>query len=53
MPEFNNTENDIRLTCSFLKNIGQIKYQLLPYHRFVKSKYEKLGTIISEKKQFR
>ncbi len=43
IPGFNDTEDDIRLICSFLKNIGQTKYQLLPYHRFGKSKYEKLG----------
>lgn len=43
IPEFNDTEEDIREICRFLKSTGQKKYELLAYHRFGKSKYEKLG----------
>lgn len=43
IPGFNDTEQNIREICRFLKSAGQTKYELLPYHRFGKSKYEKLG----------
>ena len=43
IPGFNDNEADIRKICEFLKQIGQKKYELLEYHRFGKSKYEKLG----------
>lgn len=43
IPGFNDTKQDIQKICSFLKSIGQRQYELLPYHRFGKSKYEKLG----------
>lgn len=43
IPGFNDNEADIRKICEFLRQIGQKKYELLEYHRFGKSKYEKLG----------
>lgn len=43
IPGFNDIDEDIRRICVFLQSIGQTKYELLPYHRFGKSKYEKLG----------
>ena len=43
IPGFNDNEADIRKICEFLKQIGQKKYELLEYHRFGKSKYQKLG----------
>lgn len=43
IPGFNDTEADIRNICRFLISAGQDKYELLPYHRFGKSKYEKFG----------
>lgn len=43
IPGFNDTQESIQKICRFLKSVGQTKYELLPYHRFGKSKYEKLG----------
>lgn len=43
IPGFNDTQEDIHKICRFLKAEGQTKYELLAYHRFGKSKYEKLG----------
>lgn len=43
IPGFNDNKADIKRICEFLNSIGQKRYELLGYHRFGKSKYEKLG----------
>lgn len=43
IPGFNDDVESITKICEFLQENGQKYYELLPYHRFGKSKYEKLG----------
>lgn len=43
IPGFNDDENDILQIREFLEFVGQKEYELLPYHKFGKPKYEKLG----------
>lgn len=43
VPGFNDTPEDILAIKNYLKSIGQTEHELLRYHRFGKSKYEKLG----------
>lgn len=43
IPGFNDDEKDILQIREFLESVGQKEYELLPYHKFGKPKYEKLG----------
>lgn len=43
IPGFNDTKQDILAIKNYLKTIGIKEHELLRYHRFGKSKYEKLG----------
>lgn len=43
IPGFNDTEEDILAIIEFIKGIPNAKFELLPYHRFGKSKYAYLG----------
>ncbi|MBR1443483.1 MAG: glycyl-radical enzyme activating protein, partial [Firmicutes bacterium] len=45
IPEFNDNEKDISEIAGFLRNKPNIKYELLPYHSYGKSKYISLGRI--------
>ncbi len=39
IPGFNNTEDDIRDICNFIKEFPNVKYEMLPYHRLGTQKY--------------
>lgn len=43
IPTFNDNEEDIRAIADFLKNKPNVKYELLPYHKFGEGKYKSLG----------
>ncbi len=44
IPGYNDTEENIRQTADFIKDIPNInEYELLPYHNFGESKYSSLG----------
>ena len=43
VPGFNDTKEDIIAIKDYLKSINQADHELIRYHRFGKSKYEKLG----------
>lgn len=43
VPGFNDTEEDILAIINFIKGFPNVKYELLPYHRFGESKYAYLG----------
>jgi pyruvate formate lyase activating enzyme len=43
IPGFNDTRQDILAICDYLQSIGQTRHELLRYHRYGQSKYEKLG----------
>ncbi len=44
IPGYNNSEENIRATADFIKDIANIaEYELLPYHNFGESKYASLG----------
>ncbi len=48
IPEFNDTEEDIRQIKTFLKGRKNYTYELLPYHRYGEKKYELLGREIPD-----
>lgn len=43
IPGFNSSENDAYGFCSLLTSMGVDRVQLLPFHQFGESKYERLG----------
>ena len=43
IPGFNDTEEEIAAICDFLVTLPGVKYELLPYHKMGKPKYESLG----------
>jgi pyruvate formate lyase activating enzyme len=44
VPGFNDAPREIRAICEFLNGlVGEVRYELLPYHRFGEGKYRKLG----------
>jgi pyruvate formate lyase activating enzyme len=43
IPGFNDTRQDILAISDYLQSIGQTRHELLRYHRYGQSKYEKLG----------
>ena len=45
IPGFNDSEEDIGLTATFLTTLGINEIDLLPYHQFGRNKYIRLGKI--------
>lgn len=43
VPGFNDTQQEISSIITFLTDIPNVSYQLLPYHSFGRSKYDALG----------
>lgn len=43
VPGFNDTEKDISAVLNLIKEIPNVKYELLPYHRLGETKYRRLG----------
>ncbi len=43
VPGFNDTEKDISAVIDLIKEIPNVKYELLPYHRLGEIKYRRLG----------
>jgi len=43
IPGFNDTEEDIKAILEFIKNMFNVKYELLPYHRLGQQKYGYIG----------
>lgn len=43
IPGFNDTKEDILAIINFIRGIPNVKYELMPYHRFGEAKYGYLG----------
>jgi pyruvate formate lyase activating enzyme len=43
IPGYNDSDENLKATARFAKEIGAAKVSLLPYHVWGKSKFEKLG----------
>lgn len=43
IPGINDSQEEIRLILEFIQNIPNVRYEMLPYHRMGKPKYEYLG----------
>jgi pyruvate formate lyase activating enzyme len=45
IPDYNDSEENIRMVCEFASDIGAEKISVLPYHDLGSSKYPKLGIV--------
>lgn len=45
IPDFNDTVEEVRAICEFIKDMPNVKYELLPYHRLGTQKYTFLDRI--------